>query len=108
MPPEFTAGRAKPPLTGHNWGCDTDCARPMPTENSTEPTYCYHCRTHHPRNEMRLMVTKTGKRWRCIRSIQATQQGREAREAYGRLVTEINRAESRSRAQRLNSLLQEK
>ena len=75
---------------------------------STELTYCYHCRTHHPRNEMRLMVTKTGKRWRCIRSIEATQQGREAREAYGRLVSEINRAESKSRAQRLNNLLQEK
>jgi hypothetical protein len=42
---------------------------------ATEPTYCYHCRTHHPRNEMRLIVTKTGKRWRCIRSIEATQQG---------------------------------
>ncbi len=54
------------------------------------------------------MVTKTGKRWRCIRSIEATQQGREAREAYGRLVSEINRAESKSRAQRLNNLLQEK
>ena len=75
---------------------------------STELTYCYHCRTHHPRNEMRLMVIKTGKRWRCIRSIEATQQGREAREAYGRLVSEINRAESKSRAQRLNNLLQEK
>ena len=75
---------------------------------SDELTYCYHCRTHHPRSEMRLMVTKTGKRWRCIRSIEATRQGREAREAYGRQVTAINRAESKSRAQRLNSILQEK
>ena len=75
---------------------------------STEQTYCYHCRTHHPRNEMRLIVTKTGKRWRCIRSIEATQQGPEAREAYGRMVSEINKAESKSRAQRLNNLLQEK
>jgi hypothetical protein len=78
----------------------------MPT--SIEPTYCYHCRTHHPRNEMRLIVTKTGKRWRCIRSIEATQQGPEAREAYGRQVSEINKAESKSRAQRMNNLLQEK
>ncbi|MDP2821861.1 MAG: hypothetical protein Q8O52_04155 [Sulfuritalea sp.] len=75
---------------------------------ATEQTYCYHCRTHHPRNEMRLIVTKTGKRWRCIRSIEATQQGPEAREAYGRQVSEINKAESKSRAQRLNNLLQEK
>jgi hypothetical protein len=75
---------------------------------ATEPTYCYHCRMHHPRNEMRLIVTKTGKRWRCIRSIEATQQGPEAREAYGRQVSEINKAESKSRAQRMNNLLQEK
>ncbi len=75
---------------------------------ATEQTYCYHCRTHHPRNEMRLIVTKTGKRWRCIRSIEATQQGPEAREAYGRQVSEINKAESKSRAQRMNNLLQEK
>ena len=75
---------------------------------ATEPTYCYHCRTHHPRNEMRLIVTKTGKRWRCIRSIEATRQGAAAREAYGRQISEINKAESKSRAQRLNNLLQEK
>ena len=60
------------------------------------------------RKRRSLVVTKPGKRWRCIRSIEATQQGREAREAYGRLVSEINRAESKSRAQRLNNLLQEK
>ena len=78
------------------------------TAMATEPTYCYHCRTHHPRNEMRLIVTKTGKRWRCIRSIEATQQGAAAREAYGRQVSEINKAESKSRAQRMNNMLQEK
>jgi len=75
---------------------------------ATEQTYCYHCRTHHPRNEMRLIVTKTGKRWRCIRSIEATRQGPAAREAYGRQVSEINKAESKSRAQRMNNILQEK
>jgi hypothetical protein len=64
---------------------------------ATEQTYCYHCRSHHPRNEMRLIVTKTGKRWRCIRSIEATQQGAAAREAYGRQISEINKAESKSR-----------
>jgi hypothetical protein len=78
------------------------------TAMATDPTYCYHCRTHHPRNEMRLIVTKTGKRWRCIRSIEATQQGAAAREAYGRQVSEINKAESKSRAQRMNNMLQEK
>ncbi len=104
MAMEFSPGRYKPGRAGHNCARNAD----SPESMSTELTYCYHCRTHHPRNEMRLMVTKTGKRWRCIRSIEATQQGREAREAYGRLVSEINRAESKSRAQRLNNLLQEK
>jgi hypothetical protein len=52
--------------------------------------------------------TTPGKRWRCIRSIEATQQGAAAREAYGRQISEINKAESKSRAQRLNNLLQEK
>ena len=57
---------------------------------------------------MRLIVTKTGKRWRCLRSIEATLQGAEALEAYGRQVSETNKAESKSRAQRMNNLLQEK
>lgn len=74
----------------------------------SDTAFCYHCRQHHPKSEMRQIETKAGKRWRCIRSIEATRQGREAREAYGREVTAINRAESKSRAQRLNSLLQEK
>jgi len=31
--------------------------------------YCYHCRTHHAQDQMRLVVSKSGKRWRCIKSI---------------------------------------
>ena len=65
---------------------------------ATDLTYCYHCRTHHPRSEMRLIITKTGKRWRCIRSIEATRQGQAAREAYGRQVSEMNKSEAQSRA----------
>ncbi len=75
---------------------------------TTETAFCYHCRSHHPKTEMRLIETKAGKRWRCIRSIEATKQGQAAREAYGRQVSEMNKAESRSRAQRMNSSLQEK
>lgn len=73
-----------------------------------ETAFCYHCRQHHPKSEMRQIETKAGKRWRCIRSIEATRQGAAAREAYGRQISEINKAESKSRAQRLNNLLQEK
>ncbi|HQJ83537.1 MAG TPA: SPFH/Band 7/PHB domain protein, partial [Bacteroidales bacterium] len=68
-----------------------------------DQTYCYHCRTHHPRNEMRLIVTKTGKRWRCIRSIEATRQGAAAREAYGRQISEINKAEGEKQAEILRA-----
>jgi len=68
-----------------------------------ETIFCYHCRTHHPRDEMRQLVTKTDKRWRCLKSIEATKQGRAAREAYGRQMTETNKAEARSKARILNA-----
>jgi len=60
--------------------------------------FCYHCRTHHPKEEMRQIETKGGKRWRCIKSIKATKQGREAREAVGRQMSANNRAEAESKA----------
>ena len=63
-----------------------------------ETVYCYHCRLRHPKEEMRLNETKTGKRWRCIKSIEATKRGREAREAFGREVTAINKAEAQNKA----------
>lgn len=62
-----------------------------------ETLYCYHCRTRHPKERMRLLNTKTGKRWRCIKSIEATKKGREAREAFGREVTAINKAEAENK-----------
>ncbi len=65
--------------------------------------YCYHCRRHHPYEEMRQVMTTMGKRWRCIRSIEATRQGRAAREAFGRTVTEMNKAESAAKARIINS-----
>lgn len=56
-----------------------------------ETVYCYHCGVRHPVNEVRQIVLKTGKRWRCIRSIEATQVSRHEREAFGRRMTELNR-----------------
>ncbi|HLA33385.1 MAG TPA: hypothetical protein VJ001_00810 [Rhodocyclaceae bacterium] len=75
---------------------------------TTETKYCYHCGTHHPIDEMRQIETKAGKRWRCIRSIKATQISPEARAAFGRQVSEMNAAESRNRARRTNELRQTK
>lgn len=60
--------------------------------------YCYHCGRHHPKEEMRQLATKTGKRWRCIKSIEATKAGRDARDAFGKRITANNKSESQSRA----------
>jgi hypothetical protein len=64
---------------------------------STTTAFCYHCGVHHPVEEMRQLVTKTGKRWRCLKSIEATKRSREAREAFGRSVTELNKAEAQAK-----------
>jgi hypothetical protein len=60
--------------------------------------YCYHCGRHHPIEEMRQLTTKTGKRWRCIKSIEATKADRETRDAFGKRITANNKAESQSKA----------
>lgn len=63
-----------------------------------ETAYCYHCGKHHPIEEMRQIFTKTGKRWRCIKSIDATKVNRETRDAFGKRVTADNKAQSQSKA----------
>ena len=57
---------------------------------------------------MRQIETKAGKRWRCIRSIQATHKSPQARDAFGRQVSAMNTAEARSHARRLSELRQDK
>ncbi|MBK7022291.1 MAG: hypothetical protein IPH41_01815 [Sulfuritalea sp.] len=57
---------------------------------------------------MRQIETKAGKRWRCIRSIQATQKTAAARDAFGREVSAMNTAEAKSHARRMNELRQDK
>ena len=70
----------------------------MPQINLMPQTaYCYHCGRHQPIEEMRQLVTKTGKRWRCLQSIEATKQDRKAREAFGRQMTETNKAEAQAK-----------
>ena len=65
---------------------------------SSSPTaYCYHCGTHHPREEMRQIETKGGKRWRCIKSIEATKRGTAERDAFGKQVTANNKSELRAK-----------
>jgi hypothetical protein len=66
-----------------------------------QTAYCYHCGTHHPKEEMRQILTKGGKRWRCIRSIEASRQGLAEREAFGRQVTANNKADTQAKKNRM-------
>lgn len=69
---------------------------------SEEQIYCYHCQTRHPKSEMRQVENKGVKRWRCIKSIEATKRSVAEREAFGRQMTAINKAEAQSKARILN------
>jgi hypothetical protein len=60
--------------------------------------YCYHCGKSHPIELMRQLATGTGKRWRCIKSIEAAKVSRETRDDYGRKITKINQADNEHRA----------
>jgi len=57
-----------------------------------ETLYCYHCGKHHPKEAMRQIATRTGKRWRCIKSIEASRSNHAAREAFGREKTANNQS----------------
>ncbi|HEX5392273.1 MAG TPA: hypothetical protein VFW68_03275 [Rhodocyclaceae bacterium] len=69
----------------------------------SDTIYCYHCRTRHPKEEMRQVATKGVKRWRCKKSILGARKSAEERAAYGQEITNANKAVARSRA-RLKSL----
>jgi hypothetical protein len=64
----------------------------------SDTEYCYHCGTRHPRTEMRQIETKTGKRWRCIKSIEATKRSTAERDGFGRRVSAENKAGAQSKA----------
>ena len=63
----------------------------------SDTLYCYHCGRHHPREEMRQIETKAGKKWRCVKSIEATKRGVAERDAWGKQVTEINSSAQRAK-----------
>ncbi len=58
----------------------------------TDTIYCYHCRRHHPADEVRLIQTKSGKRWRCVQSIRSCRGSSVRRDAFGKSVSEFNQA----------------
>lgn len=58
-----------------------------------ETRFCYCCRCHHPREQMRPFATRNGLRWRCLRSIQAATRPSDERDDFGRKQSAINRAD---------------
>lgn len=65
--------------------------------STAETLYCYHCARHHPREEMRQIDNKGRKKWRCLKSIEATRQNVAQRNAFGQTVTAVNRSEAQAR-----------
>ena len=57
----------------------------------TELKFCYCCRVHHPKAQMRPFATRHGERWRCQRSIEAAAASRRERDAFGQVQSQINR-----------------
>lgn len=54
--------------------------------------YCYHCMTYHRPEEMRKLVRGGRTRWRCIRSIEASQRPVSERDAFGQRQSRLNLA----------------
>ena len=66
-----------------------------------DTVFCYHCHARHSRDEMRQVVTKTGTRWRCAKSIAAAKKDVKAREEFGRQVTAMNKSEAQAKIKHL-------
>ena len=62
-----------------------------------QTTYCYHCGVHHPIEEMRQLMTKAGKKWRCIASIEAAKKSSTQRDAFGKTVTTTKKTANQAR-----------
>ena len=69
-----------------------------------EMLFCYCCRVHHAKDQMRLFPTWHGMRWRCLDSIEAATCSRSERDAFGRQQTELNREAARRRAEFMHHL----
>lgn len=63
-----------------------------------ELQFCYCCRVHHPREQMRLYPTRAGYRWRCVHSIEAANSSRQERDAFGQQQSRQNQEASRRQA----------
>ena len=57
----------------------------------SDTIYCYHCGHRHLISEMRRVSCGQIKRWRCRKSIEASQGSQSERDAFGRATHEANR-----------------
>lgn len=57
----------------------------------SETAFCYYCGARHPVEEMRQILTKGGKRWRCIKSIEGAKAAIAKRDTFGKQITAINK-----------------
>lgn len=58
----------------------------------SDQVFCYHCRRHHPADQVTQVCVRGVKRWRCRRSIALSRASSAARDAFGNAVSEVNRA----------------
>lgn len=64
----------------------------------SDTVFCYSCRKHHARAEVTLVQSKGVTRWRCLKSIAESRKSRDQRDAFGKAMTEFNRAMSRGKS----------
>lgn len=58
----------------------------------TDEVFCYYCRRYHPTVDVMQVQSKGIKRWRCLKSLAPTRSSVAERDAFGKSVSESNRA----------------
>lgn len=66
--------------------------------------FCYCCRIHHPKDQMRRFATRQGERWRCLRSIEAAGRSLGERDAFGHRQSDLNRLAASEQVERVATL----
>ena len=66
----------------------------------TDRIYCYYCRSYHLPHEATQVHTASGKRWRCLKSRSFGQTSQAQRDAFGKSVSELNRARNKRQGER--------
>jgi hypothetical protein len=69
-----------------------------------ETLFCYCCRIHHPKDQMRRFATRQGERWRWLRSIEAAGRSRGERDAFGHRHSDLNRLAASEQVERVATL----